>query len=366
MRLISRKLRFVNLGRGGGDRQGFTLVELLVVIAIIGVLIALLLPAVQVAREAARRMWCVNNLKQWGLAIHNYHSTFEMLPRSCDQRGFSIHAIVLPYIEQGNFASNIDYTINVWGGGSAPSAAHYPVMEFPAPILMCPSESEPRKKENVFPAVYTAYGTNYVFCYGSGINYFYTQLNGSDGAFRCETTNVTIPASTPPPNAPKLPRPTQVDSGFTSFATLIAGTSNVMIVSEALFGWGSIPSSPTKSEWKRCAFLCEDEGNANLDVATLALTPPATGFMSHRGFPWISGRTYATGYTSYYTPNFESPGCWIRGDSNYYYANSSHRGGVNVCMGDGSVSFNSDNVDLKTWRIKSVADNEEPIVDPSL
>ncbi|MDR2116732.1 MAG: DUF1559 domain-containing protein [Planctomycetaceae bacterium] len=342
--------------------KGFTLVELLVVIAIIGSLIALLLPAVQAAREAARRMQCTNNLKQWGLAIQNYHATFEMLPRSMDQRGFSIHAIVLPYIEQGVFASKIDYTVNVWGGGSAPSATHYPVMEFPASILVCPSESEPRKKENSFPAVYVAYGTNYVFCYGSGINYFYTQENGSDGPFRCETKNVTLPATATPP--PKLPRPTQADSGFTSLATLTAGTSNVMMASEALFGWGTVPSSPTKNEWRRCAFLCENEGNANLDVVTLAAS--AASMMSHRGFPWISGRTYATGYTSYYTPNFESPGCWIRGDSNYYYANSSHKGGVNVCMGDGSVSFNSNNIDLKAWRIKSVTDSEEPIVNPSL
>ncbi len=88
--------------------QGFTLVELLVVIAIIGILVALLLPAVQAAREAARRSQCTNNLKQTGLAIMNYESTFgELPPGAFLGEGSSWSAFILPYLEEGNVFSNL-------------------------------------------------------------------------------------------------------------------------------------------------------------------------------------------------------------------------------------------------------------------
>ena len=341
--------------------SAFTLVELLVVIAVIGVLIALLLPAVQSAREAARRMQCANHLKQWGLAVHNYHAAFDMLPRSLDVNGFSIHAVVLPYIEQGAFAAEFDYKTPVWATGSAPSTVHHSVMSTPCPLLICPSESENRKRIGAWPGgTFETYATNYVFCYGTGLNYFWTQLNGSDGPFRCETTNVQSVSET------LVPRPLVYSEGFTSLASLQAGTSNVIVASETLLGMESRPSNPGPDDLKRLAFLDTDisGSRANLDLAALATTTVPT--VSHRGFPWISGRTYATGFTAYYPPNAKVPGCWIRGDSNYYYASSAHPLGVNVCMGDGSVSFHSDTIALPIWRTKSNVDGENPAVDPSL
>ena len=341
-------------------RNAFTLVELLVVIAIIGMLIALLLPAVQSAREAARRMQCTNHVKQWGLAIHNYHSTFDVLPRSVDENGFSIHAVALPYIEQGAFAAQFDYATPVWSSGSAPSAVHLPVMATPCPMLNCPTESEPRERTASWPGgTYQTFTTNYVFCFGTGTNYFWTQLNGSDGAFRCEPTNLT--AATP-----KLPRPTGISSSETSLASLHAGTSNVMIASESLLGLASPPTNPVKRDWKRLAILEPTTAPSNANIDLVAVMERETPTLGHRGLPWISGRTYATGFTSYYPPNADAPGCWIRGDSNYYYASSSHPSGVNVCMGDGSASFHSNSIALSIWRTKSHADGDAPEIDAAL
>ena len=125
-------------------RRGFTLIELLVVIAIIAILIALLLPAVQQAREAARRTQCKNHLKQWGLALHNYHDVFNQFPASAINPGCYLsnnptylnygsggvrnttgYLLLLPYLEQANLYSKIDFSIATgradWHGiGGAP------------------------------------------------------------------------------------------------------------------------------------------------------------------------------------------------------------------------------------------------------
>src|SRR5436190_7695238 len=90
-------------------RRAFTLIELLVVIAIIAVLIALLLPAVQQAREAARRSQCKNNLKQFGLAMHNYHDTYKVFPSASGGNGFSPHARILPYMDQAPLYNTLNF-----------------------------------------------------------------------------------------------------------------------------------------------------------------------------------------------------------------------------------------------------------------
>ncbi|MDR0336103.1 MAG: DUF1559 domain-containing protein, partial [Planctomycetaceae bacterium] len=366
MRFFANRSANVNLGKGGGGRQGFTLVELLVVIAIIGVLIALLLPAVQAAREAARRMQCANNIKQWGLAVHNYHAAYDALPRSQDQYGFSAQVRVLRYIEQGSFADEIRET-NLWGGGSAPAEVHYPVMEFLAPILRCPSESESRVVHNTYPAVYDAYGTNYMFCYGTGTGLWYTQENGSDGPFRTRTSNAVgyfVPVSAPGGGmtSAKTPQAASGSDGFTSFATITDGTSNTLLASEALLGKAMDPLPDSTKEWRRGAFMCEGLGNADIDVKTQ--TASKTSLMGHRGFPWMSGRCYASGFTTYYTPNPPSAGCWIRGDSNYYFATSDHSGGVNTGLCDGSGKFVSNTVSLEIWRAISTVDGSESLSPP--
>src|SRR5689334_8595124 len=106
-----------------GRRAGFTLIELLVVIAIIAVLIALLLPAVQQAREAARRAQCVNNMKQLGLALHNYHDTFDAFPtggfaKVSTENLYAWRCLILPQMEQSALYNSINFSVQVGGRGS--------------------------------------------------------------------------------------------------------------------------------------------------------------------------------------------------------------------------------------------------------
>ncbi|HWL07384.1 MAG TPA: DUF1559 domain-containing protein [Planctomicrobium sp.] len=135
-------------------RAGFTLIELLVVIAIIGILVALLLPAVQQAREAARRSQCKNNLKQIGLALHNYESTYGSFPIGFidtintttggnQDSGWSWHAFLLPYLEQAALYNQIDFRYHPWGISANTTLGNLEVVTKPLPVFSCPTDPKP-------------------------------------------------------------------------------------------------------------------------------------------------------------------------------------------------------------------------------
>src|SRR4051812_24375246 len=161
-------------------RRAFTLVELLVVIAIIGVLIALLLPAVQAARDAARRAQCTNHLRQWGLALHSYHDTFKAFPMVNAQnylpnvQGFSPQARLLPFVEQSNLQNSLDFSQPAFTG---PFSSLVPNPQFATafatkiPIALCPSDPAPVMNTGADGTPYA--GINYMVSYGSGngVNY---------------------------------------------------------------------------------------------------------------------------------------------------------------------------------------------------
>src|SRR5829696_8516182 len=165
------------------QRAGFTLVELLVVIAIIGVLIALLLPAVQAAREAARRSQCANNLRQNGLAVQNYLSATKTVPPAVDWSktagaSWSVQARLLPYMEQTSLRNLIDFKFNYSDITNAPQ--HAQVTQMKIPMFVCPDEelAEPR----VGPSQ-THFPINYAINYGTWFIYDAATRQSGDGAF---------------------------------------------------------------------------------------------------------------------------------------------------------------------------------------
>ena len=166
-------------------RNGFTLVELLVVIAIIGVLVGLLLPAVQAAREAARRMQCSNNLKQLGLACHNYESSFSKFPPSAivnfsvtstgNNGSWGVHGRILPFLEQGNLYQSIDVNI-AWDSQMA-------INNLKIPTYACPSDPGSDLVRDPGSGRPLLYPTSYGFNFGRWFVYDPSIRRGGDGMF---------------------------------------------------------------------------------------------------------------------------------------------------------------------------------------
>jgi prepilin-type N-terminal cleavage/methylation domain-containing protein/prepilin-type processing-associated H-X9-DG protein len=332
-------------------RSGFTLIELLVVIAIIAVLIGLLLPAVQSAREASRRMQCLNNLKQIGIALHNYHDALgcfpfgkgpdytAVLPNAALYARWSAHSQILPYLEQTNLSAAIDFRfppetpdigepgLLYLPGYQDPNRANATVCRIQLATFLCPSDMS---VSGNWPGQ-----NNYV---------------ANEGTWLCDLTDGVVNMMAPN----ERPLGVFYNKSCVRLASVIDGTSQTAFFSEKIRGQGF--PNPRSDMFMMSMTNSLDQTYQTCQGMSASMAMP---LLSNQGASWAMGEMVSTTYNHVSTPNTRTcagmDSSMMMGGS---MANmpvdippsSYHPGGANVLFGDGGVRFLKDSIALPVWR----------------
>jgi prepilin-type N-terminal cleavage/methylation domain-containing protein len=318
------------------SRSAFTLVELLVVIAIIGILVGLLLPAVQSAREAARRMSCQNNIKQLGLALHNYESTYKMFPPSSVATGGSASqpwsgvSFMLPYLEGNSTFQLINFSTGYHDGANKANFPPNGVAAVRVPMLLCPSEPEDRPRLNTTTNLPEHYPLNYVLNVGRYL--VYNPVNQADGGGAFAVNAKIKPAN------------------------FLDGLSNTLAFAEV---------KAYQPRWHDSTLPTTLPTSPDAVAATMS----GGAWSENSGHTeWVCGRAIHTGFTTTFTPNTRVPYTTAgrtfdidvsssregRNTTDATYAvitpRGYHVGMVHVGLMDGSVRGVTNSINLDTWR----------------
>jgi prepilin-type N-terminal cleavage/methylation domain-containing protein/prepilin-type processing-associated H-X9-DG protein len=328
MKVPMSSSRIVYHGRRHRRAAGFTLVELLVVIAIIGVLVALLLPAIQASREAARRIHCQNNIKQLCVASLNFHDAHRSFPEGRKQpQVWSLHAAILPYVEEENIAQFVDLSQSV-------TLTTADVLDIP--ILLCPSDVDDRMVNSNDASQSVGVARNhYRGNSGSDTGEWDGKKERNNGIF---LTNKRV----------RLAEVTDGTSKTALFSELILGDANDFNFESPSDVYAIPMASRTVDE------VC----NTCLTIDVSSLTGNRKQF-SLMGRNWVNGNFASTRYNHVIVPNGRScvryagsgaMGNAINNNGTATTASSRHNGGVNVGFADASVHFIQEDIDLMAWR----------------
>lgn len=343
--------------RNTDNRNGFTLVELLVVIAIIGILIGMLLPAVQKVRSAARRITCSNNLRQVALSIHNHDSALSRFPvnqvgpgRAVAGGGYgtgfySWMVPLLPHIEQGNVYDRLDLSVNNGDGNSYKISDSHPNAEAVSTHIesyRCPADTTIADNSIILGSANPAHG-NYVA--NAGWPSYATGFSGersTPGAF-----NGVIPLVHPSRNV------AWHDDPRVGMESVFDGTSNTAMLSERLIQLGTRAAEIREGDERLRSLHILERYEALLDIVQQMASSHAHTFQSaHIGRSWSSGSPLvAPTYMHVQPPNSVIGHYSTSIDEGDFVITpgSHHEGGANVAMVDGSVHFVADTIDNEVW-----------------